>query len=127
MESSINFNPAFGDISLIGNDIEIIRDKSKAVTQEVIQLFKTNKGDYKLASTYGLNSDSFIGKAVSETLAEEIKSSIETALISNNIEGANNAEVMYLIEINIIYIRIIIPGIDTISVNFLNEKGFEIE
>ena len=127
MESSINFNPAFGDISLIGNDIEIIRDKSKAVVQEVIQLFKTNKGDYSLSSTYGLNADSFIGKAVSEVLAEEIKTSVETALILNNIEGANNAEILYLIESNIIYLRIILPGIDTISINFLNEKGFEIE
>lgn len=127
MNSNINFNPSFGDITLIGNDIEILRGESKVTSQDIIQLFKTNKGDYELFSNYGLNSDSFVGRPVSELLAEEIKERIHSTLLLNEISGANNTEVLYIIEKNIIHLRVIIPGLDTISVNFLKEKGFEIE
>lgn len=128
MDSCINFNTAYGDISIIGNDIEIVRGYSKKTTQDIIRLFKTNERDYELNVNYGLNLDRFIGQAISELLATEIKNSIEDALIKNEIlKDLSNLQLLYMIVENTINFRILIPGIDSISVDFLQEKGFEIE
>lgn len=128
MDSCINFNTAYGDISIIGNDIEIVRGYSKKITQDIIRLFKTNERDYELNVNYGLNLDRFIGQAISELLATEIKNSIEDALIKNEIlKDLSNLQILYMIVENTINFRILIPGIDSISVDFLQEKGFEIE
>ena len=128
MDSCINFNTAYGDISIIGNDIEIVRGYSKKTTQDIIRLFKTNERDYELNVNYGLNLDRFIGQAISELLATAIKNSIEDALIKNEIlKDLSNLQILYMIIENTINFRILIPGIDSISVDFLQEKGFEIE
>ena len=128
MDSCINFNTAYGDISVIGNDIEIVRGYSKKTTQDIIRLFKTNERDYELNVHYGLDLDRFIGQAISELLATEIKNSIEDALIKNEIlKDLSNLQILYMIVENTINFRILIPGIDSISVDFLQEKGFEIE
>lgn len=128
MDSCINFNPAFGDISFIGNDIELIRDTNKATYQEIVRLFKTNKKDYELNENYGLNFETYFGTPVSEELAEEIKKSIEDKLALNEIVvNISNVEIIYIIDKNTIHFRIIIPGLSTIRVDFLQEKGFELE
>ena len=128
MDSCINFNTAYGDISIIGNDVEIIRGYSKKTAQDIIRLFKTNERDYELDVSYGLDLDRFIGKAISDLLAVEIKNSIEDALIKNEIiKDLSNLQILYMIIENTINFRIMLPGIDSITVDFLQEKGFEIE
>lgn len=128
MNSCINFNPAFGDISFIGNDLELSRDRNNTFYQNIIRLFKTNKNDYKLNENYGLNLENYFGKAVSDSLAEEIKSSIEDKLVSNElIASTSGVEILYIVSEHTIYFRIIIPGLDSINLEFLQEKGFEIE
>ena len=128
MDSCINFNTAYGDISIIGNDVEIIRGYSKKTAQDIIRLFKTNERDYELDASYGLDLDRFIGKAISDLLAVEIKNSIEDALIKNEIiKDLSNLQILYMIIENTINFRIMLPGIDSITVDFLQEKGFEIE
>lgn len=128
MDSCINFNTAYGDISIIGNDVEIIRGYSKKTAQDIIRLFKTNERDYELDANYGLDLDRFIGKAISDLLAVEIKNSIEDALIKNEIiKDLSNLQILYMIIENTINFRIMLPGIDSITVDFLQEKGFEIE
>ena len=128
MDSCKNFNTAYGDISIIGNDVEIIRGYSKKTAQDIIRLFKTNERDYELDASYGLDLDRFIGKAISDLLAVEIKNSIEDALIKNEIiKDLSNLQILYMIIENTINFRIMLPGIDSITVDFLQEKGFEIE
>lgn len=128
MDSCINFNTAYGDISIIGNDVEIIRGYSKKTAQDIIRLFKTNERDYELDASYGLDLDRFIGKAISDLLAVEIKNSIEDTLIKNEIiKDLSNLQILYMIIENTINFRIMLPGIDSITVDFLQEKGFEIE
>lgn len=128
MDSCINFNTAYGDISIIGNDVEIIRGYSKKTAQDIIRLFKTNERDYELDVSYGLDLDRFIGKAISDLLAVEIKNSIEDTLIKNEIiKDLSNLQILYMIIENTINFRIMLPGIDSITVDFLQEKGFEIE
>lgn len=128
MTSCINFNVAYGDISLVGNNLDIIRNDSKKITQDIIRLFKTDERDYELNRSYGLDLDRFKGKPISELLAEEIKTSMEDNFIKNGIVyDLNYLQILFIILENTINFRIMIPGMDSISLNFLQEKGFELE
>lgn len=128
MDSCVNFNTAYGDISIVGNDIEIVRGYSRKTTQDIIRLFKTNERDYELNINYGLDLERFFGRPVSELLGTEIKNSIEDALIKNEIlTDLSSLQILYMIVENTINFRIMLPGIDSITVDFLQEKGFEIE
>lgn len=126
--SSINFNPAFGDISLVNTDINLVRNSTRNYANTLITLFKTNVEDFELDPQYGLNLDNFLGLGISEDLAI----SIELDMLSKikkftNIPGVDSIEIFHLIEGNTIHFRIIIPGIDSLNLSFLSDKGFTIE
>ena len=72
----INFNTSYGDISIVNNDINIIKTKEKDLVQKVIQTIRTNYKDYEFSEDYGCNLETYIGLEVSPALAEEIKNNI---------------------------------------------------
>ena len=126
--SSINFNPAFGDISVNNGDINLVRNGFRNHGNTLITLFKTNILDYELDPDYGLNLDSFIGQGVSEDLATRIELDIISKIKKFTfIPEMNSIEIFHLIEDNTIHFRIIIPGVDSLNLSYLSEKGFTIE
>ena len=128
MDSFINFNPVYGDISFVGNDIEISRNRNKKLTQELIILFKTEDKDYELNQEFGLDLNSFLGKPISEELAFQIRSAMLKKLDKYElVKDVSLVEILHIIDKNTIHFRIIIPGMSSLSLDFLQEKGFQIE
>lgn len=128
MDSFINFNPVYGDISFVGNDIEISRNRNKKLTQELIILFKTEDKDYELNQDFGLDLNSFLGKPISEELAFQIRSAMLKKLDKYElVKDVSLVEILHIIDKNTIHFRIIIPGMSSLSLDFLQEKGFQIE
>ena len=128
MDSFINFNPVYGDISFVGNDIEISRNRNKKLTQELIILFKTEDKDYELNQEFGLDLNSFLGKPISEELAFQIRSAMLKKLDKYElVKDVSLVEILHIIDKNTIHFRIIIPGMSSLSLDFLQEKGFQVE
>lgn len=128
MDSFINFNPVYGDISFVGNDIEISRNRNKKLTQELIILFKTEDKDYELNQDFGLDLNSFLGKPISEELAFQIRSAMLKKLDKYElVKDVSLVEILHIIDKNTIHFRIIIPGMSSLSLDFLQEKGFQVE
>lgn len=125
-KSTIDFNTAYGDISFVGRDLELIRDPDQYLVQELIALFKSNKKDYPLFPKYGMDLESYIGRPVSEALAIEIQTAMIKKIQENRIY-LGTIDIPYIIDKHTIHYRIMIPGMTSLNLSFLQEKGFEIE
>ena len=123
----INFNTSYGDISIVSNDISMIKTREKDLVQKIIQTLRTNFKDYELSENYGCNLDSYVGLPITPKLAEEIKNNIIFSIKKeNDLLYAVNINVPYIIEKNTIHYRIIIDGLDTIKYSFVKDKGFKL-
>lgn len=123
----INFNTSYGDISIVNNDINIIKTKEKDLVQKIIQTIRTNYKDYEFSEDYGCNLDTYIGLEVSPALAEEIKNNILFNIKKeNNLLYSVDIDIPYIIEKNTIHYRIMIDGLDTIRYSFVKDKGFKL-
>lgn len=123
----INFNTSYGDISIVNNDINIIKTKEKDLVQKVIQTIRTNYKDYEFSKDYGCNLETYIGLEVSPALAEEIKNNILFNIKKeNDLLYSVDIDIPYIIEKNTIHYRIMIDGLDTIRYSFVKDKGFKL-
>ena len=123
----INFNTSYGDISIVNNDINIIKTKEKNLVQKVIQTIRTNYKDYEFSEDYGRNLETYIGLEVSPELAEEIKNNILFNIKrENDLLYSVDIDIPYIIEKNTIHYRIMIDGLDTIRYSFVKDKGFKL-
>ena len=125
--SGIDFNTGYGDISFVGNDIELLRQEDKVTVQDIINIFKTNKQDYYLFPEFGMNLDKYIGRSVSRSLALSMQDTIVTKLSEYTGIEESSIQLPFVIEKNKIIFRLMIPGIKTINLSFLKETGFRVE
>lgn len=125
---NINFHPSYGDIVLKNNDLLMVNNREEDSLQNIIQVLRTNYGDYLLNPNYGADLDRFIGQPVSKTLASTISKSIEMSIRDANVVPYHvKIQVPYVIRKNTIYYRIMIEGYKTIKYTYVNDKGFRIE
>ena len=125
--ADINFNPAYGDITILRNDIIKNPTEIEDKYQKMVLLFKTNFNDFKYSPRWGLDLDSYIGMSVDNTLAERIKYKITSALINEKIvNNEDNLEVLYIIGKNTINFRVLIKGLKSLNLSFMKEQGFKL-
>ena len=128
MQSTINFNDGFGDISFKNGDIDIVRDRDKTDILFLIKYFKTSYDDIEVIPEFGLDIDYYIGKPIDTELAETLKTRIQKALITNKIIiRESDAEVLYIIKKNTIYFRLVLSDRESYNFKFLKEIGFDTE
>lgn len=70
----------YGDISIFGNDISVVRDSLDFVYQNVIDRLITNQGDYDLYRSFGANISRHIGRRNDATLESDVVNSIRRSL-----------------------------------------------
>lgn len=120
----LNFHTSYGDLALYQNDLKATYGEEMLI-QRLVQTLKTNAQDYPLNPTYGVDIESYIGRPVSEALAEEIGKNIESAL---RLEGLpSGVRALHLIRNNEIHYRIQIPGLKSQHFIFVEGKGFKPE
>lgn len=128
MNSTINFNTAYGDISFEGGDIALIRNRDRTDLQAIINLFKTSEGDYLYTPDFGLDIDRYIGKPIDQELCLLLANKITNTLIKNDIIiSSSDIEVLHIIKEHQIYFRIILSDRDSINFMFLKDEGFKLE
>ena len=125
--ADINFNPAYGDLEVLRDDIKKLPTPQQDIHQRMIMYFKTNFNDYRYSSRWGLDLDSYIGMPIDTLLAEKIKAKIENGLVNEGIiTDTSTAEVLYIVSSNKITFRIIIYGFESVNLEFIKDKGFKI-
>ena len=65
----INFNTSYGDISIVNNDINIIKTKEKDLVQKVIQTIRTNYKDYEFIP----GEDTAMPKSITRYMDKSLK------------------------------------------------------
>ena len=128
MQSAINFNPSYGDISFLDGEINIIRDRDQTDMQAMINIFKTSEYDYKYTPNFGLNIDKYIGKPLDDMLALTIQKRITQTLLEYEIIASEtDIEILHIIKENRIYFRLILSDRESLNFIFLKDEGFRLE
>lgn len=128
MQSAINFNPAYGDISFLDGEISMIRDRDQTDIQAMLNIFKTSEGDYKYTPNFGLNIDKYIGKPLDAMLALTIAKRItQTLLEAEIIASESDIEILHIIKEHKIYFRLILSDRESLNFIFLKDEGFRLE
>lgn len=70
----------YGDISMFGNDMSVVRDSLDYVYQNVVDRLITNQGDYDLYREFGANISGYIGRKNDIALEEDVVKSIRRSL-----------------------------------------------
>ena len=128
MQSAINFNSAYGDISFLDGEISLIRNRDQTDLQAMVNIFKTSAGDYKYTPTFGLNIDQYIGKPLDSLLALSIQKKITESLLEYEIiANESDIEILHIIKEHKIYFRLILSDRESLNFIFLKEEGFRLE
>lgn len=128
MIASINFNTAYGDLSIVNGDIQITRNTDKVDTQAIINYFKTNEEDCRLTPDFGFHIDKYIGRPVSEELATEITLDMTSGILGLGvIDSESDLEIMSLIKEHSIFFRLLFSDRDSLSFTFIKDEGFRLE
>lgn len=128
MQSAINFNPAYGDISFLDGEINIIRNRDQTDMQAMINIFKTTAQDYKYTPNFGLDVDKYIGKPLDNMLALTIAKRITQALLEYEIiVSETDIEILHIIKEHKIYFRLILSDRESLNFIFLKDEGFRLE
>ncbi len=128
MQSAINFNPSYGDISFLDEEINIIRDRDQTDMQAMINIFKTSEYDYKYTPNFGLNIDKYIGKPLDDMLALTIQKRITQTLLEYEIIASEtDIEILHIIKEHRIYFRLILSDRESLNFIFLKDEGFRLE
>ena len=124
--STINFNVAYGDISLNNNEILKLESSDEDVIQCIHTLLKTEENDYRLRPNYGIDFQKWFGRHINIELAEAIKYEIISKM--NDILQIKNRrpEIYYILGKNEIIYRIIVQGIDSVNFSFVKDKGVKV-
>ena len=125
--ADINFNPAYGDITILRNDIIKNPTEIEDKYQKMVLLFKTNFNDFKYSHQWEKKKKTYIGMSVDNTIAERIKYKITSALVNEKIvNNEDNLEVLYIIGKNTINFRVLIKGLKSLNLSFMKEQGFKL-
>lgn len=103
-KSDIKFD-RYGDMSFLGNDIELLFNERDVVYQNVIDRLISNFADYKYNFPYGANISSFIGKNA-QTSEESIVDSVINVLTYDNFLPRYAVSVISFLENDKIHLRI---------------------
>lgn len=124
----INFNTSYGDISFTSGKLDFLVKDSTVVLQKIIQVLKTNFGDYKHFPEYGAGIEDYLGRPVSRFLADQIQKEVLDAINYEEVlPRLSKSNLPYIIKGNSIYYRLMIEDLFTLKLNFDRDKGFKIE
>lgn len=98
----------YGDISLFGNDISVVRDSLDFIYQGVIDRLITNQGDYDLYRSFGANISGYIGRRNDSLLEEEVIKSIRTSLTNDGFLDNQLVQILSIRNIESLLIKITI-------------------
>lgn len=114
INSDIRFDE-FGDISLFGNDINVISDYRDILYQNILIRLITNAGDTQLNPEFGANLQSLIGMRNGSELESLAKAYVIKALTSDGFLSPQDLVIAALADKHELYLRISVVGMTGIS------------
>ena len=104
IEKDIKFD-RYGDISFIGNDIDIISNHKDILYQNIIDRLITNFDDYELYPSVGANLSSFIGRSTIG-IESSIQNSVLSALTSDSLLEPRQITMVVIREAEKVFMKI---------------------
>ena len=100
----------YGDLHLLGNDLNVVTDNMSIMYQNVMDRLMTNFNDYDLAENYGADYSGLIGLPVNEELEQEVEVRAVKALTGDGFISPRDLMVITLSGNNKVFIRISIKN-----------------
>jgi hypothetical protein len=109
IENDLKFD-RYGDISFIGNDLDVLVYAEDIMYQNIVDRLITNFNDYPLIPNSGANLSSCIGRTNNAELESDIKDKIVDSLTRDNFLSSNELSVITLQNNDEIYLRVTVFG-----------------
>ena len=110
IDKDIKFD-RYGDISFLGNDIDVLIYNQDILYQNIVDRLITNFNDYDLLPGFGADFSGSIGKRVDSELESTIEDKVINALTSDNFLDQQELSIIVFKEYDKIYLRITVIGV----------------